>query len=246
MKNLILISILFLSSSASLPAQAMFPLRVGGDLGVSGGKFTETYAGNSSSITFNHSFAGSGMIGFPWKAFFVDLYAHFGATGGSSSDNSPQDMTYVAPIGLEVGFSGVQTNWFLPIEAYVGVEYGQLNFISGTETDSTGTALKLGANFLPFHFGKYNHVGLKGEWRRHYFNANANGQVALDLNITSVYVGLMYLFDSGYDVPEVRDAREHSVVPAEYHPEVQSTEPAVKEEPATGTEKSPENRSTGE
>jgi hypothetical protein len=72
----------------------------------------------------------------------------------------------------------------------------------------SGAALKLGATYFPFQFGKYQHLGLKGEYRKHWVSIDNNGKVPIDTSLSTYYFGITYLFDSRTETDSNRTAEE--------------------------------------
>ncbi len=192
-----LCSILLISLFFAAEASARFPIRFGGTMGLWGGNFNETYASTTASTTINWDASIGARVGFPFKLFYVDYTPSYFGVGKTDGSGNGKDAYYFAPISFEFGISGIHSEALPPFEAFVGLELGTLEFTSGTQSKLSSTTYKIGAEYLPFHFGKYQNLGFRAEYRRHSLSIDNYGSISgFSSSMSSYYVGVVYLFDS--------------------------------------------------
>lgn len=95
-----------------------------------------------------------------------------------SANPKARDATYFAPLGGNLGLSLP----YIPIEPYVGYEWGRYGLSSGAEPVYSKSGPKFGVNVL-FPFSSKGQFGLKAEYRK--FSVGEDNMGPLPSNIST-------------------------------------------------------------
>jgi hypothetical protein len=189
------LALLLLTGCAITPVVPSVPFRAGATFGGWKGKVTETFGSNSGEAEIQPAVAGSlhlGAYGGPvyvaWTPTYFGVGKLFNDGGGGSGYAS-----YTAWLSVELGANLPRSNNRLPLEPFIGYEYGTLNFVNGTKSSFAGSALKGGLSFFLSASEKHA-IGVRAEYRRHSFTLQ-NSSVSipgLEIDSSTWFLGLVF------------------------------------------------------
>ncbi len=165
----VLAGALILSAFFCSSSRAAIPFRLGGGLGISGGNYSESFMGSTAKIDLARSFSLQVFYGLQFDWFYV-AYAPNGKTRIFSELNNPGASTYLSPLAVEFGWTGLDRTSF-PLDVFGGIEYGT------------------------FKFSEKYYIGLRAEYKQHFMEIDNHGSLDINTQLSTYYVGIVFLLN---------------------------------------------------